>query len=121
MAHSQQPRILIVDSRDAAAQGAPNYDSFVVTLKPAICGLKGVRLLYANIGNPEDNQVDLYWLLRVGEFGTPCRTASGSDGRPSVFLSIAPKGSARFTGLRAISKLLPSSSPRRIFTASRWI
>ena len=84
MAHSQQPRILIVDSRDAAAQGAPNYDSFVVTLKPAICGLKGVRLLYANVGNPEDNAVDLYWLLRVGEFGTPARTASGSDGATFV-------------------------------------
>ena len=80
MAHSQQPRILIVDSRDAAAQGSPNYDSFVVTLRPAICGLKGVRLLYANVGNPEDNAVDLYWLLRVGEFGAPCRTASSSDG-----------------------------------------
>ena len=84
MAHSQQPRILIVDSRDAAAQGAPNYDSFVVTLKPAIYGLKSVRLLYANVGNPEDNAVDLYWLLRVGEFGTPARTASGSDGATFV-------------------------------------
>ena len=87
MAHSQQPRILVVDSRDAEAQGVARpdyYDSFVIILKPAICGLKGVRLLYANIGNPEDNQVDLYWLLRVGEFGTPARAASASDGATFV-------------------------------------
>ena len=78
MAHSQQPSTLVVDSRDATVQG--NHYSFVVTLKPAICGLKAVRLLYANIGNPEDNNVDLYWLLRVSEFGVPCRTANGQDG-----------------------------------------
>ena len=58
----------------------PNYDTFTVPLKHAICGLKGVRLLYANIDNPEDNDVDLYWLLHVGEFGVHCRTANGHDG-----------------------------------------
>jgi len=83
MPNSQQPRILIVDARDAGTS-ASNYDSFVVPLKPAICGLRGVRLLYANIGNPEDNDVDLYWLLRVGEFGLPCRTANSSDGASFV-------------------------------------
>ena len=36
--------------------------------------------IVCDVGNPEDNDVDLYWLLRVGEFGTPCRTASSSDG-----------------------------------------
>ena len=53
MVHSQQPRILVVDSRDAEAQGVARpdyYDSFVVILKPAICDLKGVRLLYAILG-----------------------------------------------------------------------
>ena len=102
MAHSQQPRILIVDSRASPQQGstitfdveegaindfpAPqvSYDSFTVTLKPPICGLRGVRLLYANIGNPEDNNVDLYWLLRISEFGISCRTSTASDGATFV-------------------------------------
>ena len=77
MAHSIQPSTLVIDSREAQ-QG--NYDSFTVALKPAICGLKAVRLLYANIGNPEDNNVDLYWLLRISEFGLACRTADAQDG-----------------------------------------
>ena len=96
MAHSQQPSILVIDSRDAAVQG--NYDSFVVTLKPSICGLSSARLLYANIGNPEDNNVDLFWLLRISEFGTPCRTANSQDG--STF--VIPVNSAQ--GFRTLHK-----------------
>ena len=96
MAHSQQPSILVIDSRDAAVQG--NYDFFVVTLKPSICGLSSVRLLYANIGNPEDNSVDLFWLLRISEFGTPCRTVNSQDG--STF--VIPVNSAQ--GFRTLHK-----------------
>ena len=96
MAHSQQPSILVIDSRDAAVQG--NYDSFVVTLKPSICGLSSARLLYANIGNPEDNNVDLFWLLRISEFGVPCRTANGSDSSTYII----PVNSAQ--GFRTLHK-----------------
>ena len=96
MAHSIQPSILVIDSRDAAVQG--NYDSFVVTLKPSICGLSSARLLYANIGNPEDNNVDLFWLLRISEFGVPCRTANNQDG--STF--VIPVNSAQ--GFRTLHK-----------------
>ena len=85
MAHSQQPSILIVDSRDSMFQQVfTNYDSFTVVLKQAICGLTSVRLLYANIPNPDDSGVDLYWLLRIGELGTPCRTANNQDGASFV-------------------------------------
>ncbi len=84
MANSQQPSILVIDSRDAAAQGLVTFDSFTVVIKPAICGLVSVRLLYANIGNPEDNNVDLYWLLRISEFGTPTRTTNSQDGASFV-------------------------------------
>jgi hypothetical protein len=83
---SQQPSILVIDSRDAAVQG--NYDSFTVVLKPAICGLTSARLLYANIPNPGGvaviSDVHLYWLLRIGEFGTPTRTANNQDGASFV-------------------------------------
>ena len=87
-----KPRILIVDARDSPQlresdptyPGYQDYDTFVVPLRPAISGLRGVRLVYANIGNPEDNAVDLYWLLRVGELGIQCRGANGSDGATFV-------------------------------------
>ncbi len=89
---SQQPSILVIDSRDAAQQGLVNFDSFTVVLKPAICGLTSVRLLYCNIPNVENiganilniEDVHLYWLLRIGEFGTPVRTANIQDGSSFV-------------------------------------
>ncbi len=81
---SQQPSILVIDSRDAAAQGLLTFDSFTVVLKPAICGLVSVRLLYANVPNPDDANIDLYWLLRIAEFGAPCRTANNQDGEASL-------------------------------------
>ncbi len=84
MANSQQPSILVIDSRDAAAQGLVTFDSFTVVIKQAICGLVSVRLLYANIPNPDDANIDLYWLLRIAEFGTPCRTANNQDGASFV-------------------------------------
>ena len=89
---SQQPSILVIDSRDAAAQGLLTFDSFTVVLKPAICGLVSVRLLYANVPNVENiggnilniGDVHLYWMLRIGEFGTPTRTANNQDGASFV-------------------------------------
>ena len=62
----------------------PNSDSLRIVLKPAICGLVSVRLLYANVPNPDDANIDLYWLLRIAEFGTPVRTANNQDGASFV-------------------------------------
>ena len=69
--------MLVVDSRARAPGGS--LDSFQIRIAPAIEGVCGVSLLYASLANPDDNEAELYWLIRVREFGLPVRSASGAD------------------------------------------
>jgi len=92
-----QPRVLVVDSRQALTS-AP-YDSFRLQVEPPIVGLKGVRLIYANIGNPVVAPAASFWLLRVSEFGSPIR--GSTDGSDSCTF-IVPVNSAQ--GYRTIHR-----------------
>ena len=65
--NSKHPALLVIDSRERNDGGS--LDSFMLRLNPAIADIKGVSLLYASIGNPEDNHSELYWNLRIREFG----------------------------------------------------
>ena len=94
--NSKHPALLVIDSRERNDGGT--LDSFMLRLNPAIADIKGVSLLYASIGNPEDNHSELYWNLRIREFGLPVRCAQAGD--DSTF--IIPVNSAQ--GFRTIHK-----------------
>ena len=73
--------MLIVDSR-AREQGG-SLDAFQIRISPAIEGITGVSLLYASIANPDDLAAELYWGIRIREFGLPIRSAANSDSATS--------------------------------------
>ena len=75
--NSKHPALLVIDSRERNQGGS--LDSFMLRLNPAIADIKGVSLLYASIPNPEDNDSELYWNLRIREFGLPVRCANAGD------------------------------------------
>ena len=74
---SQRPSMLIVDSR--AREPGGSLDGFQLRISPAIEGVRGVSLLYASIANPDDEAAELYWGIRIREFGLPIRSAANSD------------------------------------------
>jgi len=88
--------MLVIDSRARAPGGT--LDAFQIRIAPAIEGVCGVSLLYASIANPDDNEVELYWLVRIREFGLPIRSASGADSSSFVI----PVNSAQ--GFRTLHK-----------------
>ena len=69
--------MLVIDSRMREAGGS--LDNFTVRLQPAITDITSIRLLYASIGHPDDLIPELYWLIRVSQFGLGVRSAVGSD------------------------------------------
>ena len=69
--------MLIIDSR-AREQGG-SLDAFQIRISPAITDIHGVSLLYASIANPDDLAAELYWGIRIREFGLPIRSAANSD------------------------------------------
>ena len=69
--------MLVIDSRMREPNGS--LDNFTVRLQPAITDITAIRLLYASIGHPDDLVPELYWLIRVSQFGLGVRSASGSD------------------------------------------
>ena len=93
--NSKHPALLVIDSRERAGG---SLDAFIIRLNPAIADIKGVSLLYASIGNPEDDHSELYWNLRIREFGLPVRCADAGD--DSTF--IIPVNSAQ--GFRTLHK-----------------
>ena len=74
---SLRPSMLVIDSR--MREAGRSLDSFTVRLQPAITDITSIRLLYASIGHPEDEQPELYWLIRISQFGLGVRSAAGSD------------------------------------------
>ena len=69
--------MLIIDSR--AREPSGSLDAFQIRIQPAIEGITGVSLLYASIANPDDLAAELYWGIRIREFGLPIRSAANSD------------------------------------------
>ena len=74
---SQRPSMLIVDSRTREPGGS--LDGFQIRITPAIENVRAVSLLYGSLANPDDNEAELYWLVRIREFGLPVRSAASSD------------------------------------------
>ena len=74
--------MLVIDSR--AREPSGSLDSFIIRVTPAIENVRAVSLLYASIANPDDNEAELYWNLRIREFGLPIRASADSDA--STFL-----------------------------------
>ena len=77
-----RPSMLVIDSR--AREPGGSLDSFIIRVTPAIENVRAVSLLYASIANPDDNEAELYWNLRIREFGLPIRASADSDA--STFL-----------------------------------
>ena len=69
--------MLVIDSRMREQGGS--LDNFTVRLQLAITDITSIRLLYASIGHPDDLVPELYWLIRVSQFGLGVRIAAGSD------------------------------------------
>ena len=69
--------MLIIDSR--AREPSGSLDAFQIRIAPAITDIRGVSLLYASIANPDDEAAELYWGIRIREFGLPIRSAANSD------------------------------------------
>ena len=74
---SQRPSMLIIDSR--AREPGGSLDAFQIRIAPAIEGIRGVSLLYARKANPDDEAAELYWGIRIREFGLPIRSAANAD------------------------------------------
>jgi hypothetical protein len=73
-----RPTTLVLDSRDDTSK--PSLDSFTIRLEPALVGVRRVRLLYANIANPEDDDGELYWYIRIPQLGLGVRGGPGTSG-----------------------------------------
>ncbi len=97
--------MLIVDSR--AREPGGSLDAFVIRIAPAIEGIRGAGLLYASIANPDDLAAELYWNVRIREFGLPIRAAAGSDSGNFVI----PVNSAQ--GFRTLHRAEKRLQPRR--------
>ena len=80
-----RPSMLVIDSRMREPGGS--LDSFTVRLQPAITDISAIRLLYVSIGHPEDLVPELYWLIRVSQFGLGVRSAAGSDSASFIVLT----------------------------------
>ena len=74
---SLRPSMLVIDSRMREPGGS--LDAFQIRIAPAITDIRGVSRLYASIANPDDEAVELYWGIRIREFGLPIRSAANSD------------------------------------------
>ena len=79
---SMRPSMLVIDSR--AREPGGSLDSFIIRVTPAIENVRAVSLLYGSIANPDDNEAELYWNLRIREFGLPIRASADADA--STFL-----------------------------------
>ena len=73
-----RPTTLVLDSRDDTSK--PSLDAFTIRLEPALVGVRRVRLLYANIANPEDDDGELYWYVRIPQLGLGVRGGPGTSG-----------------------------------------
>ena len=73
-----------------------------------------VFLLYASIANPDDEAAELYWGIRIREFGLPIRSAANSDSSTFVIPVNSPMGFRTIHRPKAISRELRSRPPRPI-------
>ena len=85
--------MLVIDSRMREPGGS--LDSYTIRLQPAITDITSIRLLYVSIGHPDDLVPELYWLIRVSQFGLGVRSAAGSDSASFI----VPTNSAVFRTL----------------------
>ena len=75
-----RPTTLVLDSRDDTSSPSHSLDAFTIRLEPALVGVRRVRLLYANIANPEDDDGELYWYVRIPQLGLGVRGGPGTSG-----------------------------------------
>ena len=87
---SQRPSMLIVDAR--AREPGGSLDSFQIRIAPAITDIRGVSLLYTSIANPSDGDGEMFWSVRIREFGLPIRSAASSDSSTFVIPVNSPMG-----------------------------
>ena len=73
-------------------------DAFQIRIAPAIESVRAVSLLYASIAIPDDEAAELYWGIRIHEFGLSIRSAATSD----IATLIVPVNSAQ--GFRTLHR-----------------
>ena len=108
--------MLIIDSRARLPGGS--IDQFQVHITPAIENVRGVSLLYASLANPDDNEAELYWLVRIREFGLPVRSAANSDSCSFVIPVSSPQGFRSLHAAESAFNRIEIQAPLSLFTRS---